>query len=126
MLAHAPLFSHPISLEDGIGAIEGGVATRQELQPTNYPRFATAWTYAMLRNAANGAHSVTLVHPSWGVGVPETNQGVKFTAVDRLLTAAERAERAVIRTDVLVPELSTFWQARDNTALDPTYDPAMG
>ncbi|MFO0645364.1 MAG: MopE-related protein [Polyangiales bacterium] len=117
------MFEHLIAIEDGMGTTDGTTTTREELQMSNYARFASLWTYAALRNAANGAHTVALVHPSWGVGVPETNQGVKFTAVDRLLTMAERAG---IRTDLGVPEVADFWRAREGVALDVSYDSAAG
>ena len=55
--------------------------------------------------------------------MPETNQGVKFTAVDRLLTAAERMG---VRTDLGVLEVSDFWRAREGVAFDATYDSAAG
>ena len=117
------IFEHLIAIEDGLGTTDGTSTTREELQPSNYARFASLWQYATLRNAANGAHTVALVHPSWGVGVPETNQGVKFTAVDRLLTAAERVG---VRTDLGVLEVSDFWRAREGVAFDATYDTAAG
>ncbi len=117
------MFEHLIAIEDGMGTTDGTSTTREELQMSNYARFASLWSYAALRNAANGAHTVALVHPSWGVGVPETNQGVKFTAVDRLLTLAERAG---IRTDLGVLDVAEFWRAREGVALDVSYDTAAG
>ena len=120
---HRPIFEHLIGIEDGLGYVVGGVVGREEISPTNFPHFFNAWTYAALRNATNGAHSIALVHPSAGIGVPQSNIGVKFTAADRLLTLAEGAG---IRTDLGVEAVADFWRGREGTSVDADYDSARG
>ena len=120
---HQPIIEHLIAIEDGIGHVSGGVTTREEIQPTNFVHFFNVWTYSALRNAANGGHSMALIHPSAGIAVPQENIGVKMTAADRLLSLAEGAH---IRTDVSTEVLADFWRGREGTAVDADFDSSRG
>jgi hypothetical protein len=113
-----PLYTMPIALEDGIGGLADGVETREELSDANMPTFTTMWTYALLRNADNGAHTLSLLHPSYGVGVPDTNVANKLTFLEGYL-AAGSARR--VKLDDTVADLAAFWRAREETSVDASY-----
>ena len=103
------------------GANRGSVRT--ELQAHNLPTFVSAWASALLRNAANNAHTTLLVHPSFGVGLGPENLAAKLVAVDRLLAVARAAG---LRTDVSVTALAEFWRARREVQVDASFVSATG
>jgi hypothetical protein len=114
-----PLWSFPIVLEDGIGSIVEGVENRVEMSAANMNQFMSMWTYALLRNADNGAHTLSLLHPSYGVDVPDTNIVNKLAVLERYL--AEARARQVRLTDTLA-DVGDFWRAREETTVDASYE----
>jgi hypothetical protein len=115
-----PLYTMPIALEDGIGGVADGVSTREELSAANMSTFTTMWTNALLRNADNGAHTLALLHPSYGLGVPDTNLANKLTFLAGVLRAARL--RGVKLTDTAA-DVADFWRAREETSVDASYAP---
>ena len=113
-----PLYSFPIVLEDGIGGVVDGVSDRVEMSAANMDQFTSMWTYALLRNADNGAHTLSLLHPTYGLGVPDNNLVNKLAVLERYLQAARA--RQVRVTDTLA-DVGEFWRAREETALDASY-----
>ncbi|MFO0673094.1 MAG: MopE-related protein [Polyangiaceae bacterium] len=120
---HRKLFTFPITAEDGIGAMVDGVESREEMQAKNRGFFATMWSYAMLRNAANGAFTMALLHPSYGRGVPQDNLRYKLEATAKFLEASRT--RGVV-TDKTMPEIAKAWRAREATVVDARYTAAGG
>ena len=113
-----PLWSFPIALEDGIGSVVDGVENRVEMSAANMNQFTSMWTYALLRNADNGAHTLALLHPSYGLGVPDTNLVNKLAVLERYLQTARG--RNVRVTDTLA-DVGDFWRAREETTVDAWY-----
>jgi hypothetical protein len=103
------MYSAPIVLEDGIGGTVEGVVSREEMSAGNVAKFTTLWTYAMLRNADNNAHTLSLLHPSYGRGQPPDNVRNKLEVLDRYLAAC-RARG--VKTSETVADLVEFWRAR--------------
>src|SRR5262249_53893246 len=52
-----PLYSAAISLEDGLGDTVEGLQHREEMSAANAAKFVSLWSYTMLRNSDNGAHT---------------------------------------------------------------------
>ncbi|HVY40547.1 MAG TPA: MopE-related protein [Polyangia bacterium] len=118
-LFHAqPLYSMPIALEDGIGGIEDGSPTRQEMNAANAAQFTSLWSYALLRNADNGGHTMALMHPSYGVRQPQDNVRSKVAVLENVLQAA-RARG--LRVQSTAADVAAFWQARDEAVVDASY-----
>ena len=117
-----PLWTLPVTLEDGIGSTDGTTG-RVELQRMNLPFFLTNWTYAMLQNRANHAWTVQLVHPSRGKEVGPENLPVKIEAVQKYIRKFQ--ESGDVLTDLVVP-LGEFWRARDAVQLTVNYSPVSG
>ena len=113
------LYSMPIALEDGIGDVVEGKETRMEMSAENARRFETLWRYTMLGNAANGAHTMVLLHPSYGLNVPEDNLKNKLAVEESFLSACS-ARR--VKLDATAEDLATFWRAREDSQLDATYE----
>jgi hypothetical protein len=121
---HAPLTEYLISCEDGLGSIDAnGVEFRAEMQPGNVRQFLTTWTNILVQNARNRAHSLVLIHPSYGVGVGPENLQAKLLAADRILRTAEAAG---LMTNVFMDPLTVFWRARDQVQLDASFTTAGG
>ena len=117
---HQPLYSMAIALEDGIGGTEEGVPTRQEMNATNAAMFTSVWSYALLRNADNGAHTLALMHPSYGVGQPQDNVRNKIAVLDNVLQTA-RTRGLMIQSTAA--DVAAFWQARTEAKVDASYLP---
>ena len=113
-----PLYSMPIALEDGIGGIEEGVPTRSEMSAGNAAMFVSIWSYALLRNADNGAHTLSLMHPSYGVGQPQDNLRNKIAVLERVL---QTARARGLRIQSTAADVAAFWQARDEVVVDASY-----
>jgi len=119
---HQPLWEFPIVQEDGRGDVTNGVTTRIELQQTNQKWFLNNWFYALLKNAANGAWNMTLVHPSYGVGVGPENTVWKIDTIAKFLDLA-------LPTGVYVgdmTEVGDWWRARDQVKLSVAWSPTTG
>jgi hypothetical protein len=106
---HQPLYTFPMVQEDGLGAIVDGVETRTELQPANQAQFLTRWKYGALHNARNGAWSVALIHPSYGIGVGPSNLATKIDSVAKFLDFLKTQPVALGALD----EMGDFWRGRD-------------
>ena len=117
-----PIWTFPITLEDGIGTLVNGVEGRIELQRMNQPWFLTNWRYAMLQNRANHAWTVQLVHPSYGVGVGYENLPVKIESVSKYLDTVQQYD---VYVSSMLP-LGDFWKARELTDVTASYDPVAG
>lgn len=117
------VYTYPIAAEDGIGAVVDGVETREEMQAKNAPFFTSTWTYAMLRNAANGGFTTALLHPSYGRGVGPDNLRYKLDVAGKFLA---QCEARGIKIDLTMGELTTFWRAREATTIDATFDTEAG
>ncbi len=115
---HRALYSMPIALEDGIGGIADGVDNRIEMSASNGPMFQTLWTYAMLRNADNHAHTLSLLHPSYGVNAPTNNLQNKLVVLDAYLKAARMRG---VRVDSTIADVVEFWRAREGVDVRATY-----
>ncbi len=113
-----PLYSAPIALEDGIGGVVDGVTNREEMSADNAAKFTTLWTYAMLRNADNGAHTLSLLHPSYGLNQPHDNVRNKVAVLDRYLQACQARG---VRIGDTVADLVDFWRAREEASVDASY-----
>jgi hypothetical protein len=121
---HQTIYEFPISCEDGLGSVDpNGVDQRTELQEGNVRQFLSLWSYDLWRNAQNGAITVALIHPSYGVGVGPENLRIKLLAADRLLRSAEAAGA---RTDLTMEQLADFYRGRDATVVDASYDTSIG
>lgn len=117
-----PIYEIPIGIEDGIGAMENGVETRVELQANNLSWFQTNWSYSLFRNAHNRAHTMLLIHPSYGRGVGPDNQINKMRAADAILTVANAAQIPVLGVDRVID----FWRGREKAQLSARYQPGTG
>lgn len=113
------LYSMPISLEDGIGGRVEGVEKREEMSAANAALFETLWTYTMLGNAGNGGHTMILLHPSYGLGVPQDNLKNKLAVEEAFLEACSARH---VKVNATAEDLVTFWRAREDTQLDATYE----
>jgi hypothetical protein len=113
-----PLYSMPIALEDGIGSIVDGAEARDEMSAANAAQFISLWTYAMLRNADNNTHTLSLLHPSYGVNQPPNNLQNKLAVLGRYLAWAR--ERRVRMQDTIA-DVADFWRARQEANLDASY-----
>ena len=113
-----PLYSAAIALEDGIGGTVDGVTSREEMSADNAAKFTTLWTYAMLRNADNGAHTLALLHPSYGLDQPHDNVRNKVAVLDRYLQACQQRG---VRIGDTVADLVDFWRAREEASVDASY-----
>jgi len=119
---HQPLFTFPLTQEDGMGAMEGGVASRVELQPANTAQFLARWKYALLQNLRNSAWSTILVHPSYGEAVPVSNLQTKIDVMQAFLVFAQAQ-------DVVLGDFSTlgaFWRGRDGVRVEATWNEVQG
>ncbi|HZU83569.1 MAG TPA: MopE-related protein [Polyangiaceae bacterium] len=114
-----PLYSMPIALEDGFGGVVDGITSRQEMSAANAPTFVTLWTYAMLRNADNGAHTMSLLHPSFGLGVPPDNLQNKLAVLETYLVACRSRG---VKVDATIADVVDFWRAREEVNVDARYD----
>jgi putative metal-binding protein len=112
------LYSMPIALEDGIGGIVDGVDNRVEMSAANGPMFQTLWTYAMLRNADNHAHTLSLLHPSYGVNAPTDNLQNKLVVLGAYMKAARLRG---VRVDSTIADIVEFWRAREGVDINATY-----
>jgi hypothetical protein len=119
---HQPLFTFPMSQEDGLGAQVDGKSTRAELQSSNQAEFLTRWKYTLMQNAANAAWSVLLVHPSYGLGVNTSNLQVKIDTVSKYVQFAKTQNVFFGTFDTL----GAFWRGRDAVQLQAMYKPAVG
>ncbi len=119
---HRPLYEFPIVCEDGIGHMVHGALKRDELDASTLPRFWGLWMNAILQNAANGAMTTVLVHPSRGMDEPVANLGVKVDAVERVVILAQQQHLAVLSME----DFTGFWRAREQTAVEASYDDAAG
>jgi len=115
---HQPLYSMSIALEDGIETQSVAGLQREEMSASSGPKFTTLWTYAMLRNADNGAHTLSLLHPSYGLGQPADNLQNKLGVLGRYIDAARKRR---VKLDARVDELARFWQAREGVDVDARY-----
>ncbi len=119
---HKPLYTFPMTQEDGLGAVVDSQSTRAELQVTNQAEFLSRWKYALLHNSANNAWNVLLVHPSYGVGVNTDNLQVKIDSVSKYIDFAKTR-------DVFVGGLNAlgdFWRGRDAVTVQASYVPTTG
>jgi hypothetical protein len=115
---HQPLYSLPIVLEDGIGGTVEGVSYREEMSADNISKFVSLWSYALLRNADNDAHTLVLLHPSHGLNQPPDNVHNKVTVLKAVLQVA--AARGLHLTSTAA-DLVTFWRAREEVAIDASF-----
>ncbi len=72
----------------------------------------------MLRNADNFAHTLSLLHPSYGVNQPQNNVQNKMAVLHQYVLAAQQRG---VKADATVGDLAPFWQAREGTFVDATY-----
>lgn len=119
---HQPLFTFPMTQEDGLGGNIDGKETRIELQPDNLKQFLTRWTYVLKQSIANRAWSVLLAHPSYGVGVGPENLAVKIDAVDKYVQFAKLQD--VVIDDLVA--LGDFWRGREGVTVTAMWNPASG
>lgn len=112
------LHTMPVSLEDGMAEIVDGKPVRREMSERNMARFAAVWTETMLRNADNNAHTMALLHPSYGRDVPRDNLRYKLAVLDAFLRACLRRG---VKVDVTMDELAEFWRAREHVDLQARY-----
>ncbi|MSQ83268.1 MAG: DNRLRE domain-containing protein [Myxococcales bacterium] len=117
-----PLWEFPIVQEDGRGDVTNGVTTRVELQQANQKWFLNNWYYAALKNAANGAWNMTLVHPSYGVGVGPENTVWKIDTIAKFLDLL--APHGIHVSDMT--SLADWWRARDEVKLGITWNGPYG
>ena len=119
----ARIVSIPVQAEDGMGFNDAdGVERRVELQPATLRRMLLGWTTLLQENAANGAPTLLLVHPSRGQGVGPKNLPVKIDATRLMI---RRAKALGVRLST-VNELGDFWRGRDSVAMEASYAPESG
>ena len=119
----ARIVTIPVQAEDGMGFFDAsGVQRRVEIQPETFRRMLLGWTTLLQENAANGAPTVLLVHPSWGQGVGPENLPVKVDAVRQMI---RRAKVLGVRLSTM-NELGDFWRGRDSVAMEASYAPDSG
>jgi len=119
---HQPLWEFPIELEDGRGDVTNGVTSRVELQQPNQRWFLNNWLYAYLKNAANGAWSMNLVHPSYGVGVGPENTVWKVDTVAKFIDLVKPLGAHIDTLDAV----ADWWRARDEVDLIVNWNQATG
>lgn len=112
-----PMFQFAITIEDGFGTIEDGQIYREELKSSTRPKFLTSWSYAIRQNARNGAWTVLLVHPSFGLGCGYDNLGLKVEAVKQAIITAKEAG-ALIEP---LSHLGLFSLGRETASLEAEY-----
>lgn len=119
----APIVTIPVQAEDGLGFEDAdGTQRRVELQPETFGRMMLGWTTLMEENAANGAPTVLLVHPSWGQGTGPENLPVK---VDAVRTFLRRAKARGLRLETM-DGYGAFWRGRDGVTMEARYLPEEG
>lgn len=101
-----------------MGEVVDGSVVRHELSADNAETFLSTWTYAMLRNADNGAHTMLLLHPSFGLDVPEDNLRHELSVLERFIEV--RRERGV-KLDATMTDIARFWRAREQVAVEARY-----
>ena len=120
---HNPMYTFAIVQEDGMGGFGAdGSTTRTELKPSTRPTFAANWKYAFLRNMANNAWNVMLVHPSYGLGVGPSNLAVKIDSVRQFIKTVKPLDVVIEQIDAL----GDFWRGRDGVQLSADFDAAKG
>ena len=112
------MYSMPIALEDGMAEEVNGVVVRRELSAENVEAFVGTWVNTLLRNADNHAHTMALMHPSFGWDVPVDNLRHKLRVLEAMLRVA--AMRG-IKVDVTVDEVADFWRAREELRVNARY-----
>ena len=122
MFRKQPMFTFPITIEDGLGTKVDGVEGRTELEAVNQPIFLAKWTYTLLRNLANGAWTTLLIHPSYGQGVGPENLAVKIDTADKIIRIAKPLGAHVDGIEAL----GDFWRGRDDTNLVVRWPPGVG
>ncbi len=116
------LIEFPVVLEDGIGWIENGKERRLELQGATWVRFREMWRQTLIQNGANGATTVLLVHPSFGVDAGPENVGLKVDAVKWAITYAKQLGMRVEG----MTNLGDFWRGRRDTVVEAQWQPNKG
>ncbi|MGK5087484.1 polysaccharide deacetylase family protein [Bdellovibrionota bacterium FG-2] len=119
---HRPIVEFPISCEDGMVTSRDGGKKRTELQASNLSLFLDKWKSTIRGNAANGAFTTILVHPSFGLGVGPENMPIKIKAVKQILSFAQD-EGLKIET---MERIADFWRARESTDLSVGYESRTG
>ena len=120
-----PIYDLTLTNEDGIGTIVNGVKRRTELQSANIKWFLSQWTNSLIRNAHNNAHTVFLIHPSYGIDMTWPNQINKIIAAQSMYQEASFLGN--LKMDLTVEEfVAMFWRPRDLTSVDATYKPSLG
>ena len=119
----APVYSFPITIEDGLGEYVDGNLQRVELQDITLAKFLSLWKYTMLQNTRNGAWTTLLVHPSFGRGeVGPENTTLKVDATRMII---EYALEHDVLPEQLTP-LGDFWRGRDHVQVTASYDSDKG
>ncbi len=113
------VYTMPIALEDGMTEEVDGEPVRRELSAPNLDRFVSVWVNTLLRNADNNAHTMLLMHPSFGWDVPKDNLQNKLRVLDELLTVAKTRK---VKADLTVDALAEFWRAREGISIDARYE----
>ena len=101
-----------------IGETVEGQDVRSEMGEANGPKFVHHWVNVMLRNADNHGHTMALLHPSYGLHVPQDNLRNKLTVLEAFLQAAQTRG---VKYDATVDEVAKFWRAREHSDLDVAY-----
>jgi len=112
------LYSMPIALEDGLGGSVEGAAQREEMSAANAAKFVTLWSYAMQRNADNHAHTLSLLHPSYGQSAPQDNVRNKLQVLERYIRACQARG---VKVDATMGDIAEFWRAREELHVDAEY-----
>ncbi len=121
-----PMWVFPVVLEDGIGWYEpDGTEMREELTRARWHKFRSLWVDALVGNMRNGAWTVILVHPSYGVG-----KGVVPANVQMKIDATDFGIRFAQGWGLHIADINTlgdFWADRQSVRLSGlTYDPKDG
>ena len=118
------MFEFPVTLEDGIGWYENGEEKRLELTDRSWPVFRGLWRRALLENAANGAVTILLVHPSQGVG-PDAHTDNVDNKIAAVRWAIQQAKKRNMRI-ITMTEMGDFWRARRQVRTEARWLPGVG
>ena len=118
------MFEFPVVLEDGIGWYEDGEEQRVELTGRSWPMFRGMWRRTLQENAANGAVTTLLVHPSQGVGPDADMDNIdnKIAAVRWAIRQAKKLNMRILP----MTEMGDFWAGRRQARIEATWAPEVG
>ncbi len=121
---HHDMLEFPVTLEDGMGWYEGTTEKRLELSKRSWPFFRGLWIRTILENGANGATTVLLVHPSFGVGGDSDSENT-VNKINAVQWAIRFAMAHGLRVSTM-PDMGDFWMGRRGTRIEAKWEVGKG